>query len=86
MLTLAGAYRPLPAVPGARLVLAVRLLLVSSLAVAYILHKIDQFGLHYIEQPLHWDDLVDHADCVGGQVIGEGHRSSIELRTNLVPS
>jgi o-succinylbenzoate synthase len=26
-----------------------------------ILHKIDQFGLHYIEQPLHWDDLVDHA-------------------------
>jgi O-succinylbenzoate synthase len=26
-----------------------------------ILKKIDQFGLHYIEQPLHWDDLVDHA-------------------------
>ncbi|MEP7046947.1 MAG: o-succinylbenzoate synthase [Ilumatobacteraceae bacterium] len=26
-----------------------------------VLHKIDQFGLHYIEQPLHWDDLVDHA-------------------------
>jgi O-succinylbenzoate synthase len=26
-----------------------------------ILHKIDQFDLHYIEQPLHWDDLVDHA-------------------------
>ena len=26
-----------------------------------ILKKIDQFGLRYIEQPLHWDDLVDHA-------------------------
>jgi o-succinylbenzoate synthase len=26
-----------------------------------ILKEIDQFGLHYIEQPLHWDDLVDHA-------------------------
>ena len=26
-----------------------------------VLHKIDQFGLHYIEQPLHWDDLIDHA-------------------------
>jgi hypothetical protein len=26
-----------------------------------VLRKIDQFGLHYIEQPLHWDDLVDHA-------------------------
>jgi len=26
-----------------------------------ILKKIDQYGLHYIEQPLHWDDLVDHA-------------------------
>ena len=22
---------------------------------------LDQFGLHYIEQPLHWDDLSDHA-------------------------
>ncbi|MGZ7036331.1 MAG: o-succinylbenzoate synthase, partial [Ilumatobacteraceae bacterium] len=26
-----------------------------------VLRKIDQFGLHYIEQPLHWDDLTDHA-------------------------
>jgi len=26
-----------------------------------ILKKIDQYSLHYIEQPLHWDDLVDHA-------------------------
>jgi O-succinylbenzoate synthase len=26
-----------------------------------VLHAIDQFGLHYIEQPLHWDDLTDHA-------------------------
>jgi O-succinylbenzoate synthase len=26
-----------------------------------VLRKIDQYGLHYIEQPLHWDDLVDHA-------------------------
>jgi o-succinylbenzoate synthase len=26
-----------------------------------VLKKIDGFGLHYIEQPLHWDDLVDHA-------------------------
>ncbi|MEP7115023.1 MAG: o-succinylbenzoate synthase, partial [Ilumatobacteraceae bacterium] len=26
-----------------------------------VLHKIDGFGLHYIEQPLHWDDLTDHA-------------------------
>ena len=26
-----------------------------------VLKKIDQYGLHYIEQPLHWDDLVDHA-------------------------
>lgn len=25
------------------------------------LRTIDGFGLHYIEQPLHWDDLVDHA-------------------------
>ena len=25
------------------------------------LHRIDGFGLHYIEQPLHWDDMVDHA-------------------------
>jgi o-succinylbenzoate synthase len=25
------------------------------------LRQIDEFGLHYIEQPLHWDDLVDHA-------------------------
>ena len=25
------------------------------------LKQIDQFDLHYIEQPLHWDDLVDHA-------------------------
>ncbi len=26
-----------------------------------VLRAIDGFGLHYIEQPLHWDDLVDHA-------------------------
>jgi O-succinylbenzoate synthase len=26
-----------------------------------ILRQIDEFGLHYIEQPLHWDDLTDHA-------------------------
>lgn len=26
-----------------------------------VLREIDQFGLHYIEQPLHWDDLIDHA-------------------------
>lgn len=26
-----------------------------------VLHEIDEFGLHYIEQPLHWDDLTDHA-------------------------
>jgi O-succinylbenzoate synthase len=24
------------------------------------LRQIDGFGLHYIEQPLHWDDLTDH--------------------------
>jgi o-succinylbenzoate synthase len=26
-----------------------------------VLKQIDEFGLHYIEQPLHWDDLTDHA-------------------------
>ena len=26
-----------------------------------VLRQIDEFGLHYIEQPLHWDDLTDHA-------------------------
>ena len=26
-----------------------------------VLKEIDTFGLHYIEQPLHWDDLTDHA-------------------------
>ncbi len=26
-----------------------------------VLRRIDEFGLHYIEQPLHWDDLVEHA-------------------------
>ena len=25
------------------------------------LRRIDEFDLHYIEQPLHWDDMVDHA-------------------------
>ena len=25
-----------------------------------LLREIDTFGLHYIEQPLHWDDLTDH--------------------------
>jgi o-succinylbenzoate synthase len=26
-----------------------------------LLRQIDEFGLHYIEQPLHWDDLTEHA-------------------------
>lgn len=26
-----------------------------------VLRAIDDFGLHYIEQPLHWDDMVEHA-------------------------
>lgn len=26
-----------------------------------LLRRIDEFGLHYIEQPLHWDDMVEHA-------------------------
>ncbi|MEY4338704.1 MAG: o-succinylbenzoate synthase, partial [Actinomycetota bacterium] len=26
-----------------------------------LLRQIDEFGLHYIEQPLHWDDMVEHA-------------------------
>jgi o-succinylbenzoate synthase len=26
-----------------------------------LLRRIDQFDLHYIEQPLHWDDMVEHA-------------------------
>ncbi|MGD9998030.1 MAG: o-succinylbenzoate synthase [Ilumatobacteraceae bacterium] len=26
-----------------------------------LLRSLDEFHLHYIEQPLHWDDLVDHA-------------------------
>ncbi|HSB86442.1 MAG TPA: o-succinylbenzoate synthase, partial [Ilumatobacteraceae bacterium] len=26
-----------------------------------VLRELDGFGLHYIEQPLHWDDLTDHA-------------------------
>jgi O-succinylbenzoate synthase len=26
-----------------------------------LLQSFDEFDLHYIEQPLHWDDLVDHA-------------------------
>ena len=32
-----------------------------TLADIGVLREIDQFGLHYIEQPLHWDDLTDHA-------------------------
>ncbi len=36
-----------------------------------VLREIDQFGLHYIEQPLHWDDLTEHA------------RLARELRTEL---
>lgn len=36
-----------------------------------VLREIDQFGLHYIEQPLHWDDLTEHA------------RLARELRTDL---
>jgi O-succinylbenzoate synthase len=26
-----------------------------------VLRRLDAFGLRYVEQPLHWDDLVDHA-------------------------
>jgi O-succinylbenzoate synthase len=26
-----------------------------------LLRRIDEFDLHYIEQPLHWDDMVEHA-------------------------
>ena len=26
-----------------------------------VLRRLDDFDLHYIEQPLHWDDLTDHA-------------------------
>jgi O-succinylbenzoate synthase len=26
-----------------------------------VLQRIDEFDLHYIEQPLHWDDLTEHA-------------------------
>ncbi|MEO5723116.1 MAG: o-succinylbenzoate synthase [Ilumatobacteraceae bacterium] len=26
-----------------------------------VLQSLDEFDLHYIEQPLHWDDMVDHA-------------------------
>jgi len=32
-----------------------------TLADIEVLREIDQFGLHYIEQPLHWDDMVQHA-------------------------
>ena len=32
-----------------------------SLADIDVLRAIDEYGLHYIEQPLHWDDLTDHA-------------------------
>jgi O-succinylbenzoate synthase len=31
-----------------------------TLAMMPVLREIDRFGLHYIEQPLHWDDLTDH--------------------------
>jgi O-succinylbenzoate synthase len=30
-----------------------------------VLRQIDGFGLHYIEQPLHWDDLTEHARLAG---------------------
>ena len=32
-----------------------------TLADIKVLQRIDDYGLHYIEQPLHWDDLTDHA-------------------------
>jgi o-succinylbenzoate synthase len=32
-----------------------------SLADIDVLQQLDDFNLHYIEQPLHWDDLVEHA-------------------------
>lgn len=32
-----------------------------TLADIDVLRAIDGFGLHYIEQPLHWDDMVEHA-------------------------
>jgi O-succinylbenzoate synthase len=32
-----------------------------TLADVELLKSFDDFDLHYIEQPLHWDDLVDHA-------------------------
>lgn len=32
-----------------------------SLTMLEVLRRIDEFGLHYIEQPLHWDDLTEHA-------------------------
>lgn len=30
-----------------------------------LLRSFDDFDLHYIEQPLHWDDLTDHARLAG---------------------
>jgi O-succinylbenzoate synthase len=30
-----------------------------------VLRRFDDFDLHYVEQPLHWDDLVDHASLAG---------------------
>lgn len=35
-----------------------------SLADTELLRSFDEFELHYIEQPLHWDDLHDHARLV----------------------
>ena len=32
-----------------------------TLEMIEVLRRIDEFGLHYIEQPLHWDDMLDHA-------------------------
>jgi O-succinylbenzoate synthase len=32
-----------------------------TLADIDVLRRIDDFELHYIEQPLHWDDMTDHA-------------------------
>lgn len=36
-----------------------------SLADLDRLRRLDEFDLHYVEQPLHWDDLVDHARLAG---------------------
>ena len=35
-----------------------------TLADSALLQSFDEYDLHYIEQPLHWDDLLDHAALV----------------------